>query len=177
MAHIMVDLETLGKTAGCKIISIGAVEFDNTRLGEEFYIEIERASQDKLFEDPDTLAWWEKQDAVVRDRLFTPSADHVPIADALTVFSEWIAFVSDKDPVLWGNGAAFDNVILAAAYDAYGIKRPWEFWNDRCYRTMKASYPRIPLGKRTGNLHNALDDAKTQADHLIEILARAGVQV
>lgn len=34
---VMLDLETLGRSAGCKILAIGAVEFDTTMgLGRDF---------------------------------------------------------------------------------------------------------------------------------------------
>ena len=44
MEHCMVDLETLGKRAGCPILSIGAVFFDpvEKQLGEEFYVVVNR---------------------------------------------------------------------------------------------------------------------------------------
>jgi len=49
------------------------------------------------------------------------------------------------------------------------MERPWYFWNDRCYRTMKSLYPQIPM-ERDGVHHNALDDAISQARHLMAIL-------
>jgi exodeoxyribonuclease VIII len=44
----------------------------------------------------------------------------------------------------------------------------WEFWKDRCYRTIKNCYPDVPFDRR-GTHHNALDDARSQALHLIAI--------
>jgi exodeoxyribonuclease VIII len=49
---------------------------------------------------------------------------------------------------------------------------PWQFWNSRCYRTVKSLYPDNKL-KRSGTYHNAVDDAESQARHLIELLAKA----
>jgi len=71
---------------------------------------------------------------------------------------------------VWGNGAAFDNVILASAYRQANITQPWLFWNDRCYRTVKALSPAVTM-QRNGTHHNALDDAESQARHLIDMLA------
>jgi len=70
---------------------------------------------------------------------------------------------------LWGNGSTFDNVILSNAYRAIGVKQPWDFWNDRCYRTLKSLYPHVKL-ERSGVAHNALDDAKSQAMHAVRII-------
>lgn len=50
---------------------------------------------------------------------------------------------------------------------AAGLEQPWAFWNDRCYRTLKAR-SELKIA-RTGTHHNALDDAKSQALHLITI--------
>jgi inhibitor of KinA sporulation pathway (predicted exonuclease) len=47
------------------------------------------------------------------------------------------------------------------------MQAPWKFYNDRCYRTLKAMYPHIKMPKRTGTHHNALDDAISQVNHLI----------
>lgn len=71
---------------------------------------------------------------------------------------------------VWGNGAAFDNVILASAYRRVTAGTPWQYWNDRCYRTVKALHPDVPM-QRTGDHHNALDDAISQAHQLIAMLA------
>ena len=73
---------------------------------------------------------------------------------------------------VWGNGASFDNVILSESYYRAAILRPWPFWKDRCYRTIKTIYPDVEL-VRSGTHHNALDDARTQAEHLIAINATA----
>jgi hypothetical protein len=72
---------------------------------------------------------------------------------------------------LWGNGASFDNAILAHAYARCGATPPWKFWNDRCYRTVAAltATPR----QQGGTHHNALDDARSQAEHLITAAAWA----
>ncbi len=51
------------------------------------------------------------------------------------------------------------------------MEEPWNFWNNRCYRTLKNLHPKIEL-VRTGVHHHALADAKTQALHLLEILKR-----
>ena len=78
-----------------------------------------------------------------------------------------------EDAVVWSNGAAFDQPLLDVAYDKIGEATPWKHWNGRCYRTMKS------LCKNAKDMeppkvcaHNALEDAKWQAQHLVTI-ARA----
>lgn len=47
------------------------------------------------------------------------------------------------------------------------FQQPWDFWNDRCYRTIAAMHDRRRF--QQGVHHNALDDAKSQVEHLIQI--------
>lgn len=171
--HVMTDLETLGTVPGCKILSIGAVVMSAEGLGERFYTEIARSKQDRLVEDPETIAWWEKQDPAVRDRLFN-SETKPSLEEALGEFNIWLTKVSEPDSKgkpdlnVWGNGAAFDNAILNFAYATIDMKPAWPFFGDKCYRTIKGMYPHIKAD-RVGNLHNALDDAITQANHMVEL--------
>jgi hypothetical protein len=176
MVHVMCDLETLGVRAGCKILSIGAVVFSPEGLGAEFYTEVQRKVQGSLLEDARTLGWWALQSAEARERLFDNQDAKPSLSRSLEQFNTWlreVAPVDDKghlDVCVWGNGAAFDNAVLHAAYEAVAIEPPaWEFWNDRCYRTLKSLAPQIKL-VRVGVHHNALDDAKSQAEHAVRIL-------
>jgi hypothetical protein len=73
---------------------------------------------------------------------------------------------------IWGNGADFDNVILSSAYRNTGHVTPWGTYKNRCYRTIKSANRHVAMA-RTGTHHNALDDAKSQAQHLIRIWAAA----
>ena len=60
MQNVMIDLETLGRRAGCAILSIGAVAFDLKQgLGEEMYVVVNRQSCNaaELHEDLSTLDW------------------------------------------------------------------------------------------------------------------------
>ena len=74
---------------------------------------------------------------------------------------------------MWGNGAAFDNVILAVAYKRAWLPVPWSYKNDRCYRTVAALAPEVARPE-VGERHNAADDAEAQARHLIEVLRVLG---
>ncbi len=90
---------------------------------------------------------------------------------AIHQLSEWISHHFDKDVVkIWGNGADFDNVILTSAYKRNDLELPWRYTNNRCYRTLKSLYPEIKL-ERSGTHHNALDDAISQANHLMSIFS------
>jgi exodeoxyribonuclease VIII len=90
----------------------------------------------------------------------------VSLIAALEEFNAWIG--DGNNTKVWGNGASFDNAILAHAYGKTRMTLPWKFWNDRCYRTVKALNPQVAM-QESGVAHHALDDARKQAIHLIEI--------
>lgn len=167
---VMIDLETLGNRPGCSILSIGAVAFDENGLGPEFYCVVSRESCRKfgLHEDPETLQWWENKPEAAR-KVITEAKRGNALPAALVMLGNFIGQFDADEVRIWGNGSDFDNAILACAYAATGFRLPWQFWNNRCYRTLKNLHPGITM-KRQGTHHNALDDAKSQALHAIEIL-------
>lgn len=197
--RVMVDLETLGTRPGCVILSIGAVVFDeeDKMLGRKFYVEINQNSCTELglYVDPSTMEWWKKQDLEARRVLYATSGTlGRSLPDALEMFGNWLeaAFSPNwssmagepsydpsklKDVEIWGNGSDFDNAILAAAYRATNLPQPWQFYNSRCYRTLKNLFPQHKMAKRIGTHHNALDDAESQARHAIVLLRAAAVRL
>lgn len=164
LQHIMLDLETLGTRPGDIILSIGAVKFDVEKgLGEEFYITIDPESSKAagFRAQKSTLEWWDKQSEEARKAAFK---GEMAVEHALIKLTMWMPPVDFT--VVWGNGANFDNALLAAAYRIMKMDTPWKFWNDRCYRTISAMFLNKRV-ERVGTYHNALDDAKTQALRLI----------
>lgn len=172
MSKIMVDLETMGTSANAAIIAIGAVEF-NTKTGEinadKFYVQVSLSSAVRCGSviEPATVMWWMQQSDEARRAFKFNETEGIYLTDALQQFSTWIGqFGTKKTIEIWGNGAAFDNVVLASAYKNTGYEYPCEFWNDKCYRTIKGLRPDIKI-PRSGTHHNALDDAESQAKHMI----------
>ena len=166
--RVMVDLETVGRSAGCGILTIGACTFDRKHV---FYERILPESfRPYLFEDIETMRWWNKQDPKMREEAFGGTKDLVQVLDN---FHDWFRSLNNKDyknTELWGNGSDFDNVILAAAYKAVDRPIPWEFWNNRCYRTLKNLLPHVKIPRATQS-HHALLDAEYQAEHASVLLA------
>lgn len=172
MIHHMVDLETFGTTPRAVVLSIGIVAFDvrEMEITGTHHVILERTHQiSRLGRDinPSTIEWWNRQGAEARKLLDVPSSERVPLEDALVEVS---GFLTGTQGV-WGNGAAFDNVILASLYDDLGLEHPWAFWQDRCFRTLKhiAGNHGVPKPPFRGVPHNALDDAIHQFEHLREI--------
>lgn len=179
MKPVMLDLETAGQGPDSAIIAIGAVQFDPAAgiVTERCYLPVDLASSVAAggVIDPSTVTWWMRQSDAARTELTRPA---IQIGSALDAFAVWLARIGDPAKTeVWGNGAAFDNIILAGAYKRIGRAAPWPFWNDRCYRTVKSLFPAIKL-ERAGTHHNALDDAESQSLHLMQILkAMQGAEV
>jgi hypothetical protein len=166
--RVMVDLETLGKRPGAIIFAIGAVKFGDGQILDTFYQRIDPYSCERLGlkMDVDTVLWWLKQSDAARAEVLLPGR---PLPEVLSEFSTW---VGDREAEMWGNGATFDNSLLVAAYECIPLPVPWKFVNDRCFRTARSLHPERPF-VRAGTKHNALDDARSQALHLMEIEAAA----
>lgn len=172
---VMLDLETMGTGPLAPIVAIGAVLFDpiNGIVGEGFYAatDLQSAVAIGAVIDPGTVLWWLRQSDAARAAIAQDGA--TPITVALLRFADWMHLHTDERNVrVWGNGASFDNVILAQAYRMAGQQAPWRYYNDRCYRTMKAQQPDLQL-VRSGTHHNALDDAESQARHLVAIFGNS----
>jgi exodeoxyribonuclease VIII len=164
----MIDLETMGQGPDAAIVAIGAVEFDRERreTGDCFSltIDLESAVRSGGVMDASTVLWWMQQSEEARQAL-NGKAD---IAKALASFSGWLRGRADLTEVrIWGNGSDFDNVILANAYRRLLLPAPWKFWNNRCYRTWKNEHRDVSM-VRLGTHHNALDDAMSQAMHMLK---------
>lgn len=163
---VMLDLETMGNNSNSVIIAIGAVAFDEDGVYDKFYVNVNMQTclDVGMKVDGSTVEWWLTQSEDARDSLLK---NRISIQSALSSFSKWYEDTNAEE--LWGNGAMFDNTILGNAYKSCRMQIPWKFWNDRCYRTVKNMYPLVEL-ERVGTHHNAVDDAETQALHLIKIL-------
>ena len=159
----MVDIETLDTRSTAVTLSIGAVEFDETGLGKQFYspISIDSCLAHGLTVSQSTLLWWLDQKTEARATAFTGS--EVTLEQALAQFE--LAFDWNGKAV-WANGADFDLPIIANAYASIGFNVPWKFYNSRCYRTLKNSVPKPvynALAVEPRVAHDALEDAIAQA--------------
>lgn len=169
--NCMIDLETLGTQPGCIVLSLGACTFG---AGEKqvFYSALELNEQKTmgLRADRNTLDWWHKREEQYV-KLLKECHEAPTLYSVLLDFSNWLHAVAGKRPIIWGNGADFDIPILARLYEVVNMPKPWYFYDQRCYRTLKNLLPEILIGERIGEQHHALIDAQTQAEHAKRILA------
>lgn len=167
MKDVMLDLETLSLSPRAVVVSIGAVYFDpaSDHLGAPFSLRLgnlrEQTERGRDI-DPDTITWWMSQSPEAQRQTFLEGTQ-VNTAAALSSFADYIGR-EGKDVRVWGNGAAFDNVVMKSLYKDFGIPLPWSYKNDRCFRTL-ASLTTAVTVPHAGVPHKALDDAITQARH------------
>ena len=179
LSHCMIDLETMSADTDAAIIAIGAVTFDpeTLTLGATFYqpISLEDSAKHGSM-SASTVLWWMQQSEEARKVLWHDQL--TSLRNALHHFSAWLGQATtcpEGEVKLWGNGSDFDNVILSRAYYNCAIPAPWKFYNNRCYRTLKSLVPATKL-LRTGTHHNALDDAASQARHLLVLWEALGLR-
>lgn len=165
MKHISLDLETLSTASNALVLSIGAVKFDLDQpgTGEEFHILLDQDEQmaydTNRQVDASTLQWWSEQSQEARDTIWGDDTIHTPVIDALTQFKE---FCKGSEHI-WGNGVSFDNVILRSLFSDFGIEFPTAYYSDRDLRTLQALSGIERPSWAGGIAHNALDDARFQA--------------
>lgn len=173
MSAIMFDAETLGRTAGCTVLSIGAVEFDSTKIIKEFEIRIDpRDSQRRgCHMDADTVMWWLDQSKEAQNAL---KGDVFKMDYALGKLVEAFKW---KNKQVWCNGASFDFPIIGALFNKCDMEIPWAFWNEMDMRTIKNMVGRDKWKASCIEptvAHSALADAVGQAKTLQKVFANGG---
>lgn len=172
MNNVMLDLETMGNGPDGAMVALGAVFFDEAagQMGDEFYrvINLATAVDNGGVIDASTVMWWLKQDDAARQAI---SWNNVHIREALQDFIDWCGRrAGEADLVVWGCSPTFDCLKVEHAIKRLGLVMPWRYYNERCYRTVRERAPSVEEAVREGH-HNALADAKHQAQHLLKIAA------
>lgn len=165
---LMIDLETLGRRAGCVVWEIAAVAF-NPATGEEiadgeWLIDVPSAVEAGLEIEEETARWWQDRGGVRR----------TGAVELDRAAREFVEFVVDLAPErIWSRGAAFDFPILEAMLAEAGQRVPWSYWQACCQRTVfKVAFGEARR-KRDGE-HYAVADCRAQIADLVEALGTLG---
>ena len=174
MKHVMVDIETLGTKPGSVILSIGAVRFDETGVAaDKFYrpVDVFDSLMAGLKVDEPTIGFWRLQpfEAVA------PLTPGRPLRETLLALSAYIKAV--ENTYVWAKGPDFDCVLIEAAYQAIGMKRPWRYNMARDVRTILGLTPGAAATVERSRFteHHALGDAQYQAECVIAAANGLGV--
>jgi hypothetical protein len=169
MKDLMIDLETLGSTPETPVISIGAAFFDiqTKKIGPTFYMALDVNEQIARGRKPtgDTIKWWLGQSDAAK-RVFHEQAK--PALVVLTTFIQWYKANNPKGAFVWGNGSTFDISILENMFNDYKLEIPWGYNKAMDLRTFKRFRAGGEQVKKSGVNHNALDDAVSQAQYILD---------
>lgn len=164
--NVMIDIETMGTSPGCAIVSIGAIKFDihTGEISDRFYasVDLQNCLDVGLTIDSKTLLWWMAQSAQAREKVCEGKNT---LEHALTLLGKFI----DSDSHVWGNSASFDCGILTAAYKKLNMQLPWYFWNEKCFRTINNLFPGNHPKKDAAKAHDPIYDCEYQIQILCSI--------
>lgn len=186
--YISVDVETTGKIpSSSTLLSIGAVAIVNGRLShDEYYATIQKS---KDLWDTDTWEWWNSEDQknelndLMAYREKFGLHPHL-VADS---FCSWITNLKKYGSVsLLGDPASFDSGFIweflykNSQYGQKSIDQAIGRMRMMDIRSMRSLCFNVPYSKANRDLmeknpkygitHNALDDARCQADDFIRML-------
>jgi exodeoxyribonuclease VIII len=175
--HAMIDLETLGTTPDCAVLTIGGVKFDPNLIHKptnEFYyrFEVDEQLERGRTTLDSTLEWWGKQEESVREEALG-DGNRTPVLEVLQALNKWCVGVD----AIWCQGPAFDICILEDLYRQYDHHIPWAFWKIKDSRTLFSIMPTDPRKAVDFAAHNALEDCKVQAICVQDTIKKLGLTI
>ena len=196
---VMIDIETLGTTAGSPVVTIGAVVFDPytcdsseelIRRGLNLKLDMADSVDKSRGVDGVTVRWWfEQEDAAIKALV---GSDTVPVIEALQKLFRYCndrgSFVNDeffpglsempKCSTFYAKDPDFDMVLLRYYYELEREKLPWNFYDCRSVRTIEAlAWPDPndrPEFEIPGVAHDAMWDAVHQAMRIQAAMKKLG---
>jgi len=177
--HVMSDIETWNLSPSAPLlVEIGAVKFDGEQVIDRFHVAIDPADAERYGFVPDakTMLYWmdEKRAEARANWLGLPKVD---LYAAIDGWSQWCGLTPmDQRGSHWGKGATFDNVRLKAVCDRLQLEYPFTYRQDECYRTLANRVPHVGY-TQLGTAHVGVDDAESQAVHLIQIAKYLGIEL
>ena len=173
---VMLDIETLGLTPNCVILSLGAVKF-NPREGIIYpgglhlILDVNQQLEVGRAVDETTVEWWSKQHPQVIEVALSEH-NRISLESFNASFNKFLVGVDE----IWAQGPAFDIVILENLYTQMGWPKPWHHWQIRDSRTLFAVHGDKRI-KHQEKMHNALEDAKSQAQAVIGVFEKLNLTI
>lgn len=180
MRHVSFDIETMGNTPLAPIVQIGACVFDREGIiSDEFEVTVDPNTLTKYGDDfkmdYSTMVWWLNQSTAAQQSVFADrglsKASH---ESAMKQYATWCGMVQrtygGNNTVKHWSHATFDPPITTRNFKIAGLKPPVHFKSFMDIRTLDFITGYTVRMKRTGVHHNALDDAKFQAQYIAQML-------
>lgn len=165
--HLMLDYETLGHIPpNVATLSLGAVLFNSCEIIDkrEWIFSTNDQKNRGRFASEETMDWWLKQGPEAQAVLQASYESKNTELDICEDFLKFVGLELRKKIKVWSAGAGFDVPITELKLRENFLVIPWEFYNIRCYRTLKSMFDCEKGMKREGIKHNALHDAIYQAE-------------
>ena len=167
IAHVMLDIETLGIRPGFVVLSAALVRFEDLAI-TSVNLDIAEQQAIGLQVDPSTAEWWSQQPP---ETWAAAASNALPLAVGLGHLHAWLEWAAGgRDAMIWCHGAAFDAPLLAEVYRLAGAPCPWSYRGVRDTRTL---YDLAGVDLRLfsyGREHVAADDAMGQTLAAIEAM-------
>lgn len=172
--EMSIDIETLGTKPGSVVLSIGVVGFEVNKAPKELLnvrIDVLESLFAGLKVDESTLAWWRKQSREAKQALTMGTL--VSSGGAINALNQVFEDYATDNVRVWMKGPSFDGAHLAAMADLLSKELPWQYWSERCVRTICDGVKEPARG--AGNVHHgALDDAMHQAKWVRKAIKQKG---
>ena len=174
--HGLIDLETWSTRPDATVLTVGAIKFDpytNEEPHSGLYLRLNVDEQSELDRhvDDNTLEWWSKQDAKIRDEALGDE-DRTTLLEFIKQLNKFCVGLDE----LWCQGPLFDYAILQNLYAQLGLPVPWNYWQIRDSRTLFNMLPKDPRKDVQMDLHNALADCYFQAKSVQKAYKNFGVK-
>ena len=171
---IMLDLETLSVRPDATILTFGACKFSPYKqheITDGIYFRVSVDEQITLGRhvDDNTVAWWGRQAEDVREEALG-EGNRISLDEFARELNRFIVGCDN----IWAQGPVFDIVILENLYRQLGLPCPWQFWQIRDSRTLLSTHG-DPRDRNKAGLHNALEDAVSQAQAVQTVFEQCGI--
>ena len=171
---IMLDLETLSTRPDATILTFGACKFSPYKQHEivdgiYFRVNVDEQTALGRHVDDNTVEWWGRQADDVREEALG-EGDRIGLEQFTQELNRFIVGADN----IWAQGPVFDIVILENLYRQMGLPCPWQFWQIRDSRTLLSTHGDL-RDKNKAGLHNALEDAVSQAQAVQTVFKQCGI--
>lgn len=177
MKHAMIDVEALRLKQPWKapLMQIGVVIFDESGLAyQEYEFNVDQETLPHWAEpEKGTVEFWHSQE------MWPELVEKMQVGDSAEECMRLLSQVYEINccEAAWFAGPTYDQVMLEAYFDHYGIAIPWRYNDSRDFRTIRKqhkelleSYPDNPRA------HSATDDSRYQVARLRYITENTGIK-
>ena len=175
MNHAMIDVEALRLKQPWRapLMQVGIVIFDEqANLIQAYEMNVDQSTLPNWVQaEVGTVEFWQQQ------KLWPELQEKMAAGDSAEKVMRMLRDIYEFNVCqsAWFAGPTYDQVMLEAYYDHYGIVFPWKYNDSRDFRTIRKQYKSVLEDfPENPNLHSAMDDCIHQVARLRHITQRTG---